>query len=52
MEGFEDMVVNDIIILATGHWDRDLIEEVFTVADAKAILRTPISPAGSVDRLI
>lgn len=52
VDGFNDMVVSDIISPVTGQWDRVLIEGVFSADDAKAILRTPISPVGTADRLI
>lgn len=44
MEGLEDLLVSDLFILGTRHWDRDLIQHAFNPRDAAAILSTPITP--------
>lgn len=46
MSGFEHKTVNDLMCVDTGRWNRNLIDEIFIADDAKAILRTPISPSG------
>lgn len=50
--GFEDLRVHDLFLPNTRRWDRNRITDIFVENEAKAILRTPISPEGIVDRLI
>ncbi|KAL8467664.1 hypothetical protein ACS0TY_031058 [Phlomoides rotata] len=50
--GFEDLVVNDLIIPGTRLWDVTLIRDVFIDEDVEHILKTPISHIGFVDTYI
>ncbi|KAL8485142.1 hypothetical protein ACS0TY_027436 [Phlomoides rotata] len=49
VEGFEDLVVNDLTIPGTRLWDVTLIRAVFINEDVERILKTPISPIGFLD---
>lgn len=49
---FEDMVVNDFFVPGTRSWNREIIEEVFSIEDATRILKTTPSPSGVDDRMI
>ncbi|KAL8459186.1 hypothetical protein ACS0TY_036598 [Phlomoides rotata] len=50
IEGFEDLLVNDLIIPGTWLWDVALIREVFIDDDVDRILKTAISPIGFTDK--
>lgn len=51
-EGFDDMVVADLLVPGTRMWDKPLIEIAFNHEDAAKILQTLISPRTSGDKLI
>ncbi|KAL8458018.1 hypothetical protein ACS0TY_035771 [Phlomoides rotata] len=52
IEGFEYLVVNDLLIPGTRLWDLPLIQEVFLEEDVDRILKTPVSPIGYLDAYV
>lgn len=49
---FQQGIVKDLIDPATGTWNRQLIYTIYNRSEAKAILSTPHSTFGSIDKVI